>query len=56
MKTSNKAHDAATYGFSASERILVDANVWLYLCPPAGTPTTSFANQYSAVFRRVLRI
>jgi predicted nucleic acid-binding protein len=31
----NKAHHVSRYAFSAGERILPDANVWLYLYSPA---------------------
>lgn len=55
MKTKNKAHDAATYRFLAGERILVDANVWLYLLPPAAQPAPSWGAAYSRAFSRLLR-
>ena len=54
MKTKNKAHDAASYCFRADEYILVDANVWLYLQPPATQPTPWWAKAYSGVFSRML--
>lgn len=55
MKTKNKAHDAANYAFLPGEPILVDANVWLYLHPPAAQPTPSWAAAYSGVYSRLLR-
>lgn len=54
MKT-NKARDAAGYSFRADERILIDANVWLYLQPPAAQPAPKWAAAYSSVFARMLR-
>ncbi|MBK6961591.1 MAG: hypothetical protein IPH23_10635 [Gammaproteobacteria bacterium] len=55
MKTKNKAHDAATYDFPAGEHILIDANVWLYLQPPAAQPAPGRAVAYSQVFSRLLQ-
>lgn len=55
MKTKNKASDAATYDFVDGESILADANVWLYLQPPAAQPAPSWTNAYSSVFSRLLR-
>lgn len=55
MKTKNRANNAANYSFAAGERILVDANVWLYLCPPAGQPAPPWAAGYSNAFARLLR-
>ncbi len=54
MKTNNKAQDAATYSFQAGEHILIDANVWLYLLPPAAQPAQWWAAAYSGVFARLL--
>lgn len=50
----NKAHDAAAYVFSKDEAILVDANVWLFLQPPAALPPPAFARKYSRVFHNLL--
>lgn len=55
MLTKNKAHDAATYNFQADEPILIDANVWLYLQPPAAQPAPFWAKAYSGAFSRLLR-
>ncbi len=55
MKTKNKAHNAATYTFLAGEPILVDANVWLYLLPPAAQPSPWWAAAYSGAFSRLLK-
>lgn len=55
MKTKNRALDAATYAFSAGEQILIDANVWLYLFPPAAQPAGSWAASYSKAFSRLLK-
>ncbi len=51
----NNAIHAAPYVFRADEQILVDANVWLYLQPPAAQPAPSWANRgYSRVFANLL--
>lgn len=55
MPTKNKAHAAASYRFQAGESILIDANVWLYLQPPAARPTSQWAAAYSSVFCRLLQ-
>ncbi len=54
MKTKNKAHDAASYIFSAGEHILIDANIWLYLLPPTAQPAPWWAAVYSGTFSRLL--
>lgn len=55
MQTKNKASDAASYNFRAGEPILVDANVWLYLQPPAAQPTPGWSAAYSSAFFRLLQ-
>lgn len=55
MKTKNKAHNANSYVFKAAEPILVDANVWLYLQPPAAQPAPPWALAYSNVYARLLK-
>lgn len=50
----NRAHDPSTYDFKAGEQILVDANVWLYLQPPAAQPPPPFARSYSNALKNVL--
>jgi hypothetical protein len=40
--------------FSPSEKILLDANIWLYLFPPPGNPKRSIAAIYSTHFARML--
>jgi predicted nucleic acid-binding protein len=52
--TRNRAHLTATYAFQAGEFILVDANVWLYLQPPAAQPPPRFSTAYSAAFKNLL--
>lgn len=42
--------DALRYGFSDRDRILIDANVWLYLFGPK-PPNSAAARSYSAVFK-----
>lgn len=56
MKTKNKAIDAKCYAFQPGEPILVDANVWLYLHPPAAQPTSRWADSYSGAFARMLQV
>ncbi len=55
MKTKNSAHDAAAYPYQVGEQILIDANVWLYLLPPASQPTPSWAAAYSGTFARLFQ-
>jgi predicted nucleic acid-binding protein len=55
MKTKNKARDAAAYPYQRGEPILIDANIWLYLLPPASQPTPSWAAAYSGTFSRLLQ-
>ena len=55
MKMKNRVHNAATYNFQAGESILIDANVWLYLAPPAAQPAPRWASAYSGTFARLLR-
>lgn len=50
----NKARPTASYTFQAGEFILVDANVWLYLQPPAAQPPPRFSLAYSAAFKNLL--
>jgi predicted nucleic acid-binding protein len=52
--TKNKARPTASYAFQAGEFILVDANVWLYLQPPAAQPPPRFSLAYSAAFKSLL--
>ena len=50
----NKALDARTYQFQPDEPILIDANVWLYLQPPATQPISYWAAAYSSTFSKLL--
>lgn len=50
----NKAHQARNYRFQQGEGILIDANVWLFLHPPAGDSGSSWARDYSDAFKRLL--
>jgi predicted nucleic acid-binding protein len=54
VQTRNKALDATSYQFNAGEGILIDANIWLYLAPPATQPTPPWVRTYSSVFARLL--
>lgn len=51
----NKAYDAQVYSFQANESIIVDANIWLYLQPPATQPTPQWAIAYTAVFSKLIK-
>jgi len=55
MTKKNKAFNAKNYAFKPDERILIDANIWLYLQPPAAQPTPAWAAEYSKVFSNLLR-
>ena len=50
----NKARDAATYRFQEGEPILLDANIWLFLHPPAGGGGSGWAKEYGTVYKRLL--
>ena len=52
--TRNKALDASTYAFHYGERVLVDANVWIYLQPPISKPAPRYAWRYSAAMKSLL--
>ena len=52
--TKNKAINASTYAFQPGERVLVDANIWIYLQPPVSKPTPYYARQYSAALKQLL--
>ena len=52
--TKNKIFDVRKHSFSNSDAFLVDANIWLYLYGPGGTPTSWTAMTYSGVFARIL--
>lgn len=52
--TRNKAHNSVKYVFKEGEPILVDANVWLYLQPPASQPVPHFARHYSAAMKNLI--
>jgi|SRR5882724_12501032 len=50
----NKAHNLSKYAFAAGERLLLDANIWLYLFPaPSGQPYAHAAG-YSAALKQIL--
>jgi predicted nucleic acid-binding protein len=50
----NKAHDVTRYVFQAGENILIDANVWIFLLPPAAQPAPRFAGSYSAALKNLI--
>jgi len=50
----NKAFDARSHAFTASDAILPDANIWLYLNGPAANPAGWSVKTYSAVLANIL--
>lgn len=50
----NKAFDARAHAFAASDDILPDANIWLYLNGPAANPASWSVKTYSAVLANIL--
>jgi predicted nucleic acid-binding protein len=50
----NKAHDTATYSFQQGEKILLDANIWLFLHPPVAQPPPYYSRKYSAALKKLL--
>ncbi len=50
----NKTHDLAHYSFTKGERILLDANVWMYLFPAPGGERYKYAHQYSSAFGKLI--
>lgn len=53
-KVKNKARDLNNYAFMQGEKILVDANIWLYLFHPPVNPHKSVAQHYSKAFGRLV--
>lgn len=54
VMTKNKAHDATSYAFQQGEKILLDANVWLFLQPPSAQPPPNYATKYSKALKQLL--
>jgi len=52
--TRNRAFSAAGYAFKKGERVLVDANVWLFLQPPAAQPPKAYTRAYSTAFKNLV--
>ncbi|MGI9255703.1 MAG: type II toxin-antitoxin system VapC family toxin [Salinispira sp.] len=50
----NKVHNLSSYTFSPGERILVDANVWLYCHPAPSDSSYRFAQQYTTAFQKLV--
>lgn len=50
----NKAINATTHVFSASDKLLPDANIWIYLNGPASDPTKWAVQTYSAILGDIL--
>lgn len=51
----NRAYDLTTYSFSSGDKILIDANVWLYLYPPPSNSKSTFAASYSRAFATLIQ-
>lgn len=47
----NKAYDISSYQFTASEEILIDTNIWLYLFPAPTGKVNRLASTYSQAFK-----
>jgi predicted nucleic acid-binding protein len=50
----NRAFDASAHPFAAGERILPDANFWIYLLGPGAVPGNALTATYSSVFGQLL--
>jgi predicted nucleic acid-binding protein len=50
----NRALDARTHTFTATDAILPDANIWLYLNGPAAATGSWAVSAYAAIFANVL--
>lgn len=50
----NKASSIQKYRFSPGEKILLDANIWLYLFPAPSSPKLGFVSAYSAAFKSMI--
>lgn len=51
----NKIYNLASYSFIPDEKILIDANIWLYLFPAPASSTYRFAVQYSNAFANLIK-
>ena len=49
----NNIHDASTYPFCSDDKVLIDANIWLYLFSPPCNPQRREAKQYGQVFKKM---
>jgi predicted nucleic acid-binding protein len=50
----NKAFDARTHKFAATDKVLIDANIWIYIHGPASLPGERIVQQYAAVLTKLL--
>lgn len=50
----NRAHNSSDYVFHKGEKILVDANVWLFLLPPTAQPLPWYGRNYSEAMKKLL--
>lgn len=51
----NRALDVTTYTFQPGERVLVDANIWIYLQPPISKPGPGYSWKYSTALKNLLK-
>lgn len=51
--TKSNIHNADTYHFCSTDKILLDANIWLYLFPPPCDPKHYWGAKYGAVFKKL---
>lgn len=50
----NKVQDVASYHFQAEDRLLLDANIWLYLYPPPAQPAPGYSAPYTAAVKNMM--
>lgn len=51
----NRIDDIRTYAFSASDRLFLDTNVWLFLFPAPSAADAPHATPYASAFRTMVR-
>ena len=52
----NEAHHIETYTFAADDKLLLDANIWLYIYGPQGDPADHRTRVYSAALANILAV
>lgn len=51
----NNIYKLSSYSFHAGEKILIDANIWLYLFPAPSNPKKQVIEKYSKAFFRLMQ-